>query len=139
MNKFFLKSYHGRCTIACLVPFIISFGKSDFKKNHPAAAVTPAFPDSIPSFVLAGRRHNNQLSFRAEMQRTQLRNYRDNKIQRLECIIKPPHPHFFNKKAVTVPSLYNYRSLHYDIFAKGYYNSFIIFCISFMYPGISNP
>ena len=26
----------------------------------------------------------NQLSFRAEMQRTQLRNYRDNKIQRLD-------------------------------------------------------
>ena len=78
-------------------------------------------------------------TIQAEMQRTQLRNYRDNKIQRLECIIKPPHPHFFNKKAVTVPSLYNYRSLHYDIFAKGYYNSFIIFCISFMYPGISNP
>ena len=29
----------------------------------------------------------NQLSFRAEMQRTQLRNYRDNKIQRLDIDI----------------------------------------------------
>ena len=29
----------------------------------------------------------NQLSFRAEMQRTQLRNYRDNKIQRLDIYI----------------------------------------------------
>ena len=29
----------------------------------------------------------NQLSFRAEMQRTQLRNYRDNKIQRLDMDI----------------------------------------------------
>ena len=29
----------------------------------------------------------NQLSFRAEMQRTQLRNYRDNKIQRLDVDI----------------------------------------------------
>ena len=29
----------------------------------------------------------NQLSFRAEMQRTQLRNYRDNKVQRLDIDI----------------------------------------------------
>lgn len=29
----------------------------------------------------------NQLSFRTEMQRTQLRNYRDNKIQRLDIDI----------------------------------------------------
>ena len=29
----------------------------------------------------------NQLSFRAEMQRTQLRNYRDNKVQRLDVDI----------------------------------------------------
>lgn len=29
----------------------------------------------------------NQLSFRSEMQRTQLRNYRDNKIQRLDIDI----------------------------------------------------
>lgn len=29
----------------------------------------------------------NQLSFRAEMQRTQLRNYRDNKVQRLDINI----------------------------------------------------
>lgn len=29
----------------------------------------------------------NQLSFRAEMQRSQLRNYRDNKIQRLDIDI----------------------------------------------------
>ena len=29
----------------------------------------------------------NQLSFRAEMQRTQLRNYRDNKLQRLDIDI----------------------------------------------------
>lgn len=29
----------------------------------------------------------NQLSFRAEMQRTQLRNYRDNKIQRIDIDI----------------------------------------------------
>lgn len=29
----------------------------------------------------------NQLSFRAEMQRTQIRNYRDNKIQRLDTDI----------------------------------------------------
>lgn len=29
----------------------------------------------------------NQLSFRTEMQRTQLRNYRDNKIQRLDMDI----------------------------------------------------
>lgn len=29
----------------------------------------------------------NQLSFRAEMQRTQIRNYRDNKIQRLDIDI----------------------------------------------------
>ena len=29
----------------------------------------------------------NQLSFRAEMQRAQLRNYRDNKIQRLDIDI----------------------------------------------------
>lgn len=29
----------------------------------------------------------NQLSFRAEMQRTQLRNYRDNKVQRLDLDI----------------------------------------------------
>lgn len=29
----------------------------------------------------------NQLSFHAEMQRTQLRNYRDNKIQRLDIDI----------------------------------------------------
>lgn len=29
----------------------------------------------------------NQLSFRSEMQRTQLRNYRDNKVQRLDIDI----------------------------------------------------
>ena len=29
----------------------------------------------------------NQLSFRTEMQRTQLRNYRDNKVQRLDIDI----------------------------------------------------
>ena len=38
---------------------------------------------------LMGKRNisMNQLSFRTEMQRTQLRNYRDNKIQRLDIDI----------------------------------------------------
>lgn len=42
---------------------------------------------SIPRECLIKNVSLNQLSFRTEMQRTQLRNYRDNKIQRLDIDI----------------------------------------------------
>ena len=60
------------------------------KKENPLRQL-PASSDEYGTFKihLAELRNvsMNQLSFRTEMQRTQLRNYRDNKVQRLDIDI----------------------------------------------------
>ena len=63
------------------------------KKDNPLRQL-PANPEHYGTIRLrlaeimnAKNVSMNQLSFRTEMQRTQLRNYRDNKIQRLDIDI----------------------------------------------------
>ncbi len=63
------------------------------KKENPLRQL-PANPEEygqitikLAEIMKAKNVSMNQLSFRTEMQRTQLRNYRDNKIQRLDIDI----------------------------------------------------
>ena len=65
-----------------------------YKKKENPLRLLPAHPEKRGKIkirledILKERDISlNQLSFRAEMQRTQLRNYRDNKVQRLDIDI----------------------------------------------------
>ena len=65
-----------------------------YKKKENPLRLLPAAPEKRGKIkirvedILKDRDISlNQLSFRAEMQRTQLRNYRDNKVQRLDIDI----------------------------------------------------
>ena len=65
-----------------------------YKKKENPLRLLPAYPEKRGKIkirledILKERDISlNQLSFRAEMQRTQLRNYRDNKVQRLDIDI----------------------------------------------------
>ena len=72
----------------------IMMRESMYKKKENPLRLLPADPEKRGKIkirledILKERDISlNQLSFRAEMQRTQLRNYRDNKVQRLDIDI----------------------------------------------------
>lgn len=76
-----------------LLPYFISY-RSSCHKDQKTAIQLPVSSDGYGDIkihlaeILEEKNISlNQLSFRTEMQRTQLRNYRDNKIQRLDIDI----------------------------------------------------